>query len=112
MNKLTEETNWRGERELGSGALRKTTAKQDKEIIRWVLKNRGKVKVSVTKVKKQFTYLRKLSDTLVEERLDDLDVARHKLDAVGRADAARTVRTTAAAATTTAAAATPPFTLP
>ena len=74
MNKLTKETDWRGEREEGSGALRKTTAKQDKEIIRWVLKNRGKVKVSVNRVKKQFTYLRTLSDTLVEERLQEADL--------------------------------------
>ena len=74
MNKLKENKRWRGEREAGSGALRKTSVKQDKEIVRWVLKNHGKVKVSVKRLKKEFTYLRKLSDTLVEERLQEADL--------------------------------------
>lgn len=74
MNKLKEQPDWRGEREEGSGALRKTTAKQDKEIVRWVLKNHGKVKVSVHRLKKQFAYLREFSDTLVEERLQEADL--------------------------------------
>ena len=74
MNKLKKNKNWRGGREEGSGPLRKTTVKQDKEIVRWVLKNRGKVKVCVRRLRKQFTYLRKLSDTLVEERLQEADL--------------------------------------
>ena len=75
MNKLIEDPSWRGERQEGSGAPRKTTAKQDKEIVKWVLDERGKQKVGVPQLKKQFPYLRKLSDTLVEDRLDDADLA-------------------------------------
>ena len=74
MNKLRKNKNWRGGREEGSGALRKTTPKQDREIVRWVLKNRGKVKISVSRLRKQFIYLRNLSDTLVEERLQEADL--------------------------------------
>jgi len=69
MSKLKSEPLWRGEREEGSGAARKTTPKQDREIVQWVLDNRGEVKVSVSRLKKQFVYLRGVSDTLVEERL-------------------------------------------
>ena len=74
MNKLRENSLWRGEREEGSGAVRKTTKKQDKEMVRWLLKMRGKDKVSAPRLKKQFPYLRDLSDTLVEERLDDAEL--------------------------------------
>ena len=69
MTKLQQNPNWRGEREKGSGAPRKTTTKQDKQVVSWLLKERGKQKVSVSRLKKQFPYLRKFSDTLVEERL-------------------------------------------
>lgn len=82
MNKLRENSDWRGQREEGSGAERKTTPKQDKQIVDWVLKNRGKIKVTVARVKKQFPYLREFSDTLVEERLGEADLKwlrrRHK----------------------------------
>ena len=75
ISKLQGNPRWRGERQGGSGRPRKTTAKQDKEIVKWVLKNRGKVKVSARQLKKQFRYLRPLSDTLVEERLHDAELA-------------------------------------
>ena len=42
ITKLTENPRWRGERAKGSGAPRKTTAAQDKAIIKWLLKERGK----------------------------------------------------------------------
>jgi len=74
INKLEAEPGWRGEREAGTGPERKTTAKQDKQIIKWVLDHRGKKKVTVTRLKKRFPYLRKLSDTLVEERLSEADL--------------------------------------
>jgi len=74
MNNLKLNPTWRGERDTGSGAVRKTTKQQDKQIIRWVLKMRGKKKVSVTSLKKQFPFLRKLGDSLVEERLHDADL--------------------------------------
>ena len=67
MCKLKEDASWRGEREVGSGAERKTTKKQDREIIKWVLKMRGEIKVTVKRIKRQFPYLKKLSDSLVED---------------------------------------------
>ena len=57
MCKLRENKGWRGEREDGSGAPRKTTAKQDRRIVKWVLERRGKQKVSAHSVKKQFPFL-------------------------------------------------------
>ena len=74
MCKLKEDPSWRGEREAGSGAERKTTKKQDKEIIKWVLAMRGTIKVTVKWIKKQFPYLRELSDSLVEVRMDEADL--------------------------------------
>ena len=74
MNKLKADPKWRGEHEDGSGAPRKTTAKEDKAITNWVLAQRGEMRVSVTAIKKQFPQLRALSDTLVEERLADAEL--------------------------------------
>ena len=71
MNKLKENPRWRGERKEGSGASRKTTAKQDKLIVNWLTKERGRQKVTVSKVKQRFRFLRKYSDSLVEDRLHD-----------------------------------------
>ena len=75
MTKLKEDLHWRGERATGSGRPRKTTAKQDTAMIRWLLKNRGHQKVAVSGLKKQFRYLRKLSDTLVEDRLHEANLS-------------------------------------
>jgi hypothetical protein len=75
MNKLTQKPEWRGEREEGSGPPRKTTTNQDKQMVKWLLKERGKQKVSASRIKKQFPFLRKLSDTLVEERLRDANLS-------------------------------------
>ena len=74
IRKLQANPRWRGERQEGSGGPRKTTPQQDKKIVRWVLIERGKQKVTVDKVKKQFPYLRKFSNTLVEERLAEADL--------------------------------------
>ena len=74
MKKLRENPGWRGEREEGSGAPRKTTPKQDREVYKWVMANRGARKVSVTSIKREFPYMRQLSDTLVEERLHEFDL--------------------------------------
>ena len=74
MDKLQANPRWRGERAEGSGRPRKTSAKQDKAIVRWVLKERGKQKVSVSRLKQQFPHLRKLGDTLVESRLHDAEL--------------------------------------
>ena len=48
MNKLKADPGWRGERAEGSGAPRKTDTKQDKVIIKFVMRRRGKKKVSVS----------------------------------------------------------------
>lgn len=69
MNKLRANPAWRGDREEGSGAPRVTTAKQDKAIVRYALKWRGKEKVTVARIKKNFPDLREFSDFLVEDRL-------------------------------------------
>ena len=74
MRKLRENPGWRGERESGSGPPRKTSEKQDQAIVKWVLENRGSTKVSVSRLKKQFRFLRGLSATLVEERLAEADL--------------------------------------
>ena len=74
MNKLQKDSAWRGEQEEGSGAPRKTTKTQDKQIVNWLLQKRGERKVSVGRLKRQFPYLRGLSDGLVEERLCEADL--------------------------------------
>ena len=74
MNNLRDNPHFRGERAKGSGRPRKTTKKQDREIVRWLERRRGKEKVTVSRLKKQFPYLRNLSNTLVEERLDEADL--------------------------------------
>lgn len=74
VKKLDAEPSWRGERAPGSGAARKTTAKEDKQIEKFILKWRGEKKVTVRFIKKEFPKLRKLSDTLVEERIQEADL--------------------------------------
>ena len=71
MAKLKADKKYRGERKVGSGRPRKTTPKQDKQIIKYVEKYRGLEKVTVAILKKRFLFLRELSNTLVEERLDE-----------------------------------------
>ena len=75
IDKLKEQPSWRGEREPGSGAPRKTSEKQDERLVDFVLDNRGKRKITVSAVKRQFPELRKLSNSLIEDRLDEADLA-------------------------------------
>ena len=74
MRKLREDPGWRGERQQGSGAPRKTSAKMDSAIVKWVLKHRGGKKVTVSALKKHFPSLRAFNDTLVQERLAEADL--------------------------------------
>ena len=74
MNKLRGDKTYRGVRAKGSARPRKTTKKQDASIIKYVFKNRGKEKVTVPLLKKKFVFLRRLSDSLVEDRLHDADL--------------------------------------
>ena len=76
LQKLEENPRWRGERHKGTaGRPRKTNPKQDKKIVAWLLDKRGEEKVSVSRLKKEFLFLRKLSNTLVEDRLFEANLS-------------------------------------
>ena len=88
VNKLSSDPKWRGERSVGSGRPRKTTKKQDRDIVKHVDKERGRSKVTVKSIKRQFPALRKVSNTLVEERLNEASYAylrRRRKSKVGKA---------------------------
>jgi len=74
MNKLAENPGWRGERAKGTGAERKTTKAQDKDLVKYVEAQRGKRKVTVGHLRTRFAWLKGLSDSLVEDRLHDADL--------------------------------------
>ena len=69
--KINGDPAWRGERQTGSGRLRKTTVKLDGKITKMVLKRRGEERVTVSALRKQLPELRSCSRTLVEERLHE-----------------------------------------
>ena len=69
--KLEQDPAWRGDRAEGSGRPRKTDSSTDNAIVREVFRARGRVKVTVSYLKKKFRQLRQLSDTVVEERLHE-----------------------------------------
>ena len=73
--KLKENPKWRGEREPGSGSKRKTSQTEDAKIEAEVLKNRGREKVTVSSIKRKHRRLRSCSNTTVERRLHDADLA-------------------------------------
>ena len=75
IDKLTDSASWRGGRKAGSSRPRKTTPKQDNEVVKAVLKNRGKIKVTVSWLKKMFPWARKFGNTLLEERLEEAGLA-------------------------------------
>ena len=86
MAKLRDDTSWRGERDAGSGAPRKTTKAQDKAVERHVYAKRGRKKVTVSEIKQTFPHLRSFSNTLVEERLAESELEylrRRKKSKVG-----------------------------
>ena len=71
IDKLVENPSWRGEREEGSGAPRKTDKEQDKALEKYVCKNRGREKVTVAVLKREFVWTRIVGNNLLEERLHD-----------------------------------------
>ena len=75
MAKIRANPNSAPLRKAGSGRPRKTTKKQDRMIVREVFRSRGKAKATVAYLKKKFPMLRKLSDTLVQERLLEAGLA-------------------------------------
>ena len=88
VDKLVKSPRWRGERAEGSGQPRKTTAIEDRTIVKCVFEKRGREKVIVPGIKRKFPRFRPLSDTLVAERLHDADLAylrRRRKSKIGRA---------------------------
>ena len=88
IQRLHDEPMWRGERSAGSGAPRKTTKKEGMDLVKYVLKERGRQKITVARVKRQFPYLRKFNNSLVEDRLGDAELAflrRRRKSKVGKA---------------------------
>ena len=56
LKKLQADRNSRGERAVGSARPRKTSQQQDDAIVKFVFKRRGKEKVTVRLLKKQFLF--------------------------------------------------------
>lgn len=75
MEKISKNPHWQGERKVGSGAQRKTTARPDGKIIREVIRNRGKRKVTVKHLRRTFPELKDVGNTLIESRLHDAGLA-------------------------------------
>jgi len=71
IDKLTEDPSWRGDREEGSGAVRKTSKAQDKALENYVMKWRGKEKVTIRVLRREFPWTQDLGNTLLEERLHE-----------------------------------------
>ena len=68
---LAEDPHYRGERQEGSGAPRKTTTEQDDMIVDALLEQRGKQKVNVAYLRRTFAWARPLSEQCVRDRLHD-----------------------------------------
>ena len=75
IDKLVADPTWRGERKEGSMRPRKTTVKQDGQILRMLIKLRKKRKVTVGLLKQKFLWARALSNTALAERLHDAGLA-------------------------------------
>jgi len=71
IDKLQENPSWRGEREEGSGAPRKTDKAQDKDLERYVNKNKGKQKVTVAVLRRVFAWTHNVGNSLLEDRLHE-----------------------------------------
>ena len=71
MDALKSDPAWKGQRKKGSGAPRKTTKAQDRQIEQAIYKYRGQFKVTVPWLKKRYVWARQLGNSAVEERLRD-----------------------------------------
>lgn len=71
MDSVSVDPSWRGKRRAGSGAPRKTTTRQDEQIVAAIFKYRGRFKVTVGWLKKRYGWARLLSNSAMEDRLDD-----------------------------------------
>ena len=65
----------KGKRQRGSGPPRKTTTRQDTQIVDAIEKYRGKFKVNIAWLKKRYFWARNLSNFALESRLDDAGLA-------------------------------------
>ena len=75
IDKLEADPSWRGEREDGSGAPRKSTKAQDRALERFVNKNKGKQKVTVQVLRRTFRWTRNVGNSLLEDRLHEAGLA-------------------------------------
>ena len=75
MDGLKADPAWNGRRQPGSGAPRKTTPRQDKQIVDAIEKYRGRFKVTVAWLKKRYLWARDLSNFAMEARLDEAGYA-------------------------------------
>jgi len=71
MNKLKADKTWRGQRKEGSGLTRSTSEAQDVEMVKYVLENRGREKLTSKKVKRR---LEASSERLVRRRLAEVGI--------------------------------------
>ena len=71
MQKLTSQPSWRGERAAGSGRPRATSAALDEAIVKLVFQHRGSSKVTVTFVRRRLPAAKRVSRSLVEDRLHE-----------------------------------------
>ena len=71
IDKLNAAPRWRGERKEGSGAPRKSTEKQDRQMVSLLERNKGKEKVTIGWLRKRLLWTRRLGNTALEERLFD-----------------------------------------
>ena len=70
MDALSADPSWKGERGEGSGAPRKTTSRQDAQVVAAIYKYRGVFKVTVAWLKKRYMWARELGNSVIEDRLD------------------------------------------
>ena len=75
ISKLEADPQWTGARQVGSGPPRKTTEKQDKQLLDLVFSLRGKTKVTVNYLRTAVGWAKKLGNTALEERLHDAGLA-------------------------------------
>ena len=68
---LEKNKKYQGDRKVGSGAPRKTTAQQDRELVKKVFEKRGRRKATVAYLRSIFDWTDDLSDSTLEQRLHD-----------------------------------------
>ena len=75
MDTLTSDPARKGKGQRGSGAPRKTSTRQNKQLVGAIEKYRGKFKATVVWLKKRYFWARIMSNFALESRLDDAGLA-------------------------------------